>query len=91
MAIGIAIALSAVAFVLALWPAVADAPWEPTNPTIVEVDEPQLVSESADALKIRCETRLKYVRRDVFGNVVQSDLVFIEFMRLGCLDVVDLK
>ena len=35
MTVGIALALSVVAFVLALWPAVTDAPWE-AEPVIVQ-------------------------------------------------------
>lgn len=88
--IGIAVALSVAAFLLALWPAVADAPWETQGPVTMEFtdSEPQLTN---DALRLKkCHTRLKYMEWDVVLKPVPNR-IFHDFLDLGCLDLVGLE
>ena len=79
VAVGVALALSAVAFILALWPAVADAPWE-TQVESVETDATptpiiQPLSKSEQCLRLALLTP---------GHPYGTGFLIDEMNRLGC-------
>ena len=94
LVLGLALSLSVAAFVLAVWPVVGQPPWGYQGTVIMKMAEsadsesqPQLAN---DALRLKCHTRLKYMRWTVVNDPVQ-DRIFHEFMNLGCLDLVGLE
>ena len=52
VAVGIALALSIVAFILALWPAVADAPWEKEENLVTDTTVPTELSQAEQCLRL---------------------------------------
>ena len=94
LVIGLTLTLSVAAFILAVWPVVAQAPWEHQETVIMEItelaDSESQHQLSNDALRLKCHTRLKYMRWTVANDPVQ-DRIFHEFMNLGCLDLVGLE
>lgn len=94
LVLGLTLALSVAAFVLAVWPVVGQPPWEHQETVITAITEctaPESQSQMTnEALRLKCHTRLKYMEWTVENDPVQ-DRIFHEFMNLGCLDLVGLE
>lgn len=83
VAVGVALTLSIVAFILALWPAVADAPWETQEIQITVEPAPVIASDpgqdfQSDPCMIlaQTETQLR----------TQGAYILSEMRRLGCIE-----